>query len=85
VETGNLKGSETKNRKLIGTDNKKLKVHIRKVAEANQSHNTPIAVWTQRLEEKSSYLCRGSNLVRPVVQSVARHYPDSATPTSSEN
>jgi hypothetical protein len=33
-------------------------------------------VWTQRLEEKSSCLCRGSNLDRPFVQSVARHYTD---------
>jgi hypothetical protein len=31
------------------------------------------------LEEKSSCLCRGSNLDRPVVQSVARHYTDWAT------
>jgi hypothetical protein len=29
---------------------------------------------TQRLEEKFSCLCRGSNLDRPVVQSVLRHY-----------
>jgi hypothetical protein len=36
-------------------------------------------VWTQRLEEKSFYLCRGSNLDRPVVQPVARHYTDWAT------
>jgi hypothetical protein len=40
----------------------------------------PEPVWTQRLEEKSSCLCRGSNLDRPVVQSVARHYTDWATP-----
>jgi hypothetical protein len=33
-------------------------------------------VWTQRLEEKSFCLCRGSNLDRPVVQPVARHYTD---------
>jgi hypothetical protein len=31
-------------------------------------------VWTQRLDEKSSSLCRGSNLDRLVVQSVVRHY-----------
>jgi hypothetical protein len=31
-------------------------------------------VWTQRLEEKSFLLCRGSNLDRPVDQPVARHY-----------
>jgi hypothetical protein len=34
----------------------------------------PEPVWTQRLEEKISCLCRGSNLDRPVVQSVARNY-----------
>jgi hypothetical protein len=34
----------------------------------------PEPVWTQRLEEKSLRLCRGSNLDRPVVQPVARHY-----------
>jgi hypothetical protein len=33
-------------------------------------------VWTQRLEEKSFRLCRGSNLDRPFVQPVARHYTD---------
>jgi hypothetical protein len=33
-------------------------------------------VWTQRLQEKSFRLCRGSNLDRPVVQSVARHDTD---------
>jgi hypothetical protein len=37
-------------------------------------------VWTQRLEWKSFRLCRGSNLNRPVVQSVVRHYTDWATP-----
>jgi hypothetical protein len=36
-------------------------------------------VWTQRLEEKSFCLCPGSNLDRPVVQSVARHNTDWAT------
>jgi hypothetical protein len=36
----------------------------------------PEPVWTQRLEEKSSCLCRGSKLERPVVQSVVRHYTD---------
>jgi hypothetical protein len=39
---------------------------------------TPEPVWAQRLEEKSFRLCRGSNLNRPVIQSVARlSYPDS--------
>jgi hypothetical protein len=33
----------------------------------------PEPVWTQRLEEKSSCLCRGSNL-DCLVQSVSRHY-----------
>jgi hypothetical protein len=32
----------------------------------------PREVWTQRLEEKSFRLSRGSNLDRPVVQPVAR-------------
>jgi hypothetical protein len=40
----------------------------------------PEPVCIQGLEEKSSCLCRGSNLRRPVVQSVARHYNDWATP-----
>jgi hypothetical protein len=35
---------------------------------------SPEPVWTQRLEEKSFRLCRESNLHRPVVKSVARHY-----------
>jgi hypothetical protein len=39
----------------------------------------PVLVWTQRLEEKSFRLCRGSNLDRPVVPPVARHYTDWAT------
>jgi hypothetical protein len=41
----------------------------------------PEPVWTQKLEEKSFCLCRGSNLDRPVVQSVVKtlywlSYPD---------
>jgi hypothetical protein len=32
--------------------------------------------WTQRIEEKSFRLCRGSNLDRSVVQPVAIHYTD---------
>jgi hypothetical protein len=39
----------------------------------------PEQVWTQRLDEKSSRLCQGSNLDCPVVQPVARHYTDWAT------
>jgi hypothetical protein len=34
----------------------------------------PRAGWTQRIEEKSFRLCRGSNRGGPVVQSVVRHY-----------
>jgi hypothetical protein len=36
----------------------------------------PEPVWTQRVEETSFRLCRGSNLDRLVVQSVVRHYTD---------
>jgi hypothetical protein len=39
----------------------------------------PEPVWTQRLEENSFRLYLGSNLDRPVVQPVARHYTDWAT------
>jgi hypothetical protein len=39
----------------------------------------PEPVWTQWLEEKSSCLCQESNLDRLIIQSVARHYTDSAT------
>jgi hypothetical protein len=39
----------------------------------------PEPAWTQRIEEKSFAPCRGSNLDRPVVQPVARHYTDWAT------
>jgi hypothetical protein len=41
----------------------------------------PERVWRQRLEENSVCLCRGSNLYRPVVHSVVRHYTDWATPS----
>jgi hypothetical protein len=34
----------------------------------------PEPVWTQRVEEESFRLCRGSNVDRLVVQPVARHY-----------
>jgi hypothetical protein len=40
-------------------------------------------VWTHKLEEKSSCLCWGSNHDRLVIQSVAKHYTDWATPASS--
>jgi hypothetical protein len=40
----------------------------------------PEPVWTQRLAEKSFWLCQGSNLNRPVVQSIVRHYTDWAKP-----
>jgi hypothetical protein len=36
----------------------------------------PEPVWTLRIEEKYFRLCLGSNLDRPVVQPVARHYTD---------
>jgi hypothetical protein len=36
----------------------------------------PDQVWTQRLEEESFRLCRGSNIDHPVAQPVARHYTD---------
>jgi hypothetical protein len=36
-------------------------------------------VWTQKLEEKSFASAGESNLDRPVVQPVARHYTDSVT------
>jgi hypothetical protein len=39
----------------------------------------PEPVWTQSIEETFFRLCRGSNLDRSVVQSVARHYTDWAT------
>jgi hypothetical protein len=34
----------------------------------------PESILTQRLEENFFRFCRGSNLDRPVVQPVARHY-----------
>jgi hypothetical protein len=40
----------------------------------------PEPVWTQRIEEKFSYLGRGSNLDSPVVQVVVRHYTGWVTP-----
>jgi hypothetical protein len=43
-------------------------------------HCTGGWVWTQRLEEKFVLLCRGSNLDRPDVQPVTRHYTDWANP-----
>jgi hypothetical protein len=36
----------------------------------------PEPVWTQRLEEESFSLCRGSNLDLSAVQPAARHYTD---------
>jgi hypothetical protein len=39
----------------------------------------PEPVWTQRLEEKSTRLCQGLNLNRPVVQPVDRYCTDWAT------
>jgi hypothetical protein len=46
---------------------------------AQEAEWAPESVWTQRLEEKFFRLCRGSNVDRPVVQPVARHYTDWAT------
>jgi hypothetical protein len=40
----------------------------------------PEPVSIQRLEEKYFHLCQGSNLDRPVVQSVVRYYTDWANP-----
>jgi hypothetical protein len=36
----------------------------------------PEPVWTLRLEEKYVRPCRGSNLDRPIVHTVIRHYTD---------
>jgi hypothetical protein len=41
------------------------------------ARSAPEPVWTQRLEEKFFRFCQGSNLDRPIVQPVARHYTDS--------
>jgi hypothetical protein len=46
------------------------------VSYYNRFHGMVFFSWTQRLEEKSFRLCRGSNLDRPVVQPVARHCTD---------
>jgi hypothetical protein len=45
-----------------------------------QSGWGPEPVWTRRLEEKLFCLCQGSNLDRPVVQSIVKHYTDRTTP-----
>jgi hypothetical protein len=39
-----------------------------------EAGRAPEPVWTQRLEEKSFYLCQGSNPNHLVVQSAIRHY-----------
>jgi hypothetical protein len=41
--------------------------------------------WSQRLEEKFSCPCRGSNLNGPVIQSVVRQYTDWATATPNND
>jgi hypothetical protein len=46
-------------------------VHI-----VHEAEWAPEPVWTQRLKEKFFRLCRGSNLDRPIVQPVVRHYTD---------
>jgi hypothetical protein len=43
---------------------------------AQEAGRDPEPDWTQRLEENSFRLCRGSNLDRPVVQSAVVHYTD---------
>jgi hypothetical protein len=40
----------------------------------------PEPIWTRRLQEITSCLCRQSNLVRPVLRSLVRHYTYLATP-----
>jgi hypothetical protein len=58
-------------------------LHLRKeppVPIGQEAGWAPESVMTQRLEEKSFYLCRGSNPDRSVVQSVVRHYTDRSTP-----
>jgi hypothetical protein len=44
----------------------------------------PEPVWTQRLEEKSSAPCRGSNPDCPVVQPVVQHYTAWANPAPKD-
>jgi hypothetical protein len=41
---------------------------------AQEAGWAPEPVWTQRLEEKFFLLCQDSNIDRPVVQPVVRHY-----------
>jgi hypothetical protein len=43
----------------------------------------PEPVWTPRIVERSSCLCRGSNIDRPVVQPIVRHYTDWANPVTN--
>jgi hypothetical protein len=47
---------------------------------AQEAGWVPERVWTQRLDEKSFRLSRGSNLNHPVVESIVRHYTVWATP-----
>jgi hypothetical protein len=46
------------------------------VAIGQEAGWAPEPVWTQRLGGKVLCLCRGPNLDRPVVQSIARQYTD---------
>jgi hypothetical protein len=46
------------------------------VSSVQEAGWAPEPVSTQRLQEKSYRLCRGSNPDRPVVQTVARYYTD---------
>jgi hypothetical protein len=44
----------------------------------------PEPIWTQRIEEISFASRRGSNLDRPVIQPVVRHYTDWANPAPNK-
>jgi hypothetical protein len=49
------------------------------VSTVQEAGWAPEPVWTRRLQKEISFLCRRSDLDRPVVQPVARHYTDWAT------
>jgi hypothetical protein len=46
------------------------------VPTAQETGWAPVPFWTQKLEEKSFRICRESNLDRPFVQPVAKHYTE---------
>jgi hypothetical protein len=56
-----------------------------KVPIVQEAGWAPHKCWTQMPEEKSFRLCRVSNVDRPVVQSVVRHYTAWATPALSKS